>query len=75
MKWSDWCGFVFVLAVAAYAVGQSRQPDSFASRWSPVLTMPTEGLTIKRGPEKPPAGAIHPLPSTTAELSKSLAQN
>lgn len=36
---------VFVAAVAVVAFVLSR-PDSFASRWAPVLSMPTEGMTV-----------------------------
>lgn len=43
-----WWSAVFVLTVFAYAVGLSQRPDCFASRWAPVLTMPTEGITIQR---------------------------
>lgn len=38
--------FAFVVGVAAFAVGISFPPRSFASRWAPVLTMPTEGMTV-----------------------------
>ena len=41
-----WLSLAFVLSVAATAFVLSR-PDSFASRWSPALSMPSEGVTIK----------------------------
>lgn len=64
MRWPEWLTLVFLVAVWAFAIGlQWQRPDSFASRWSPVLTMPSEGLTIRgkssRGPDATPARGMY----------------
>lgn len=40
--------FALVFGVLCFALGLSHSPDGFASRWAPVLTMPSEGITIQR---------------------------
>jgi len=47
MRWSDWSSLIFVVAVAAYAIGLASQADTFAARWAPALTMqPTLDMTL-----------------------------